>query len=95
MQKGDAAHEIEVEFSQFVLSVCSLALRYLGEVSGSGDQGGELDLPTAQYNIAILTMLKDKTRGNLSREEEEQLNELLSDLQLKYTAAAGKRMGYS
>ena len=89
MQKGDATHEIEVEFSQFVLSVCSLALRYLGEVSGS-DKGGELDLPTAQYNIAILAMLKDKTRGNLSREEEEQLNELLSDLQLKYTAAANK-----
>ncbi len=81
MQKEDAAHETEVEFSQFVLSVCSLALRCLGEV---GDQGGGLDLPTARYNIAILTMLKDKTRGNLNDEEERQLNELLSDLQLKY-----------
>lgn len=89
MQKEDATHETEVEFSQFVLSVCSLALRYLGEVSGN-DRGGELDLPTARYNIAILTMLKDKTRGNLSNEEEHQLNELLSDLQLKYAAAASK-----
>ena len=87
MQKEDTTHETEVEFSQFVLSVCSLALRCLGEVSGS-NKGGELDLPTARYNIAILTMLKDKTCGNLSDEEEHQLNELLSDLQLKYAEVA-------
>ncbi len=87
MQKEDTTHETEVEFSQFVLSVCSLALRCLGEVSGSG-KGGELDLPTARYNIAILTMLKDKTCDNLSDEEEHQLNELLSDLQLKYAEVA-------
>lgn len=87
MQKEDATNEIEVEFSQLVLSFCTLALRCLGEVSGS-DEDGEVDLPTARYNIAILSMLKDKTRGNLSDEEEHQLNELLSDLQLKYAEVA-------
>ena len=91
MQKEDTKCETEVEFSQFVLSVCSLALRCLGEVSGS-DKGGEHDLPTARYNIAILTMLKNKTHGNLNEEEERQLNELLSDLQLKY-AEVTKRQG--
>ena len=90
MQKEDATHEIEVEFSQLVLSFCTLALRCLGEVAGS-DEKGEVDLPTARYNIAILTMLKDKTRGNLSDGEEHQLNELLSDLQLKYAATANKK----
>ena len=86
MQKEDTTHETEVEFSQLVLSFCTLALRCLGEVS-DGKEGGA-DLPTARYNIAILTMLKDKTRGNLSDEEAHQLNELLSDLQLKYAEVA-------
>ena len=90
MQKKAAANYTEVEFSQLVLSLCTLALRCLGEVSGS-DKGSELDLPTARHNIAILTMLKAKTRGNLSDEEEHQLNELLSDLQLKYAEVAKRQ----
>ncbi len=86
MQREDTVDATKVEFSQLVLSLCSLALRSLGEVSDSNE--GRVDLPTACYNIAILTMLRDKTRGNLSDEEQQQLDELLSDLQLKYAAAA-------
>lgn len=79
--------EIEVNFSQLVLSLCTLALRCLGEVSTENDA---VDLPTARYNIAILTMLRDKTQGNLTDEEESQLKELLSDLQLKYAEVVNR-----
>ena len=92
MQRDAATSETEVDFSQLVLSLCSLALRCLGEVSGN-DKSSEIDLPTARRNIAILAMLKDKTQGNLTTEEDSQLKELLSDLQLKYAAIANKKDG--
>ena len=88
MQK-EATNEPEVKFLELVLSFCESALRSLGEVSGNA-KSSEIDLPTARHNIAMLAMLKDKTRGNLSEEEERQLNELLSDLQLRYAKVANK-----
>ena len=90
MQRDAATNESEVDFSQLVLSFCALALRCLGEVSGNA-KSSEIDLPTARHNIAILTMLRDKTQGNLTAEEDSQLKELLSDLQLKYAAIANKK----
>jgi hypothetical protein len=74
----------EIDFGTFVMSLASSALVHLGEVQHpeSGAQGA--DLPLAKQTIDILGMLRDKTRGNLTKEEGELLEGLLLDLRMKY-----------
>ena len=43
----------------------------------------------AKQTIDILGMIQDKTRGNLTQEEEQLLTNLLYDLRMKYVAARG------
>jgi hypothetical protein len=43
-----------------------------------------VDLTLARQSIDVLTMLREKTRGNLSSEEEQLFASILSDLQLRF-----------
>lgn len=80
----------EVDFGTFVLSLASSALMHLGEIANpeTGEQAASL--PLAKQTLDILGMLRDKTRGNLSKEESELLDNLLYDLRMKYLAAKGR-----
>ena len=79
-----------VDFPTFVLSLGSSALMHLGEAPhpGSGETGQDLAL--AKHTIDILSMLEEKTRGNLSQPEAQLLENLLFDLRLRYVEAAKK-----
>ncbi len=44
----------------------------------------EKDLDVARFNIDMLEMLKHKTKGNLSTEEQQFLDQVVSDLQMKF-----------
>jgi hypothetical protein len=74
------------DFATLVLSLGSSAIMYLGE--SGGDAGGgktvERNLPMAKHAIDLLTVLEDKTKGNLSAEESHILESLLFDLRLRY-----------
>ena len=78
-----------VDFSMLVQSIAFSALHYLGLMT---DPGGarppERDLPLARHNIEILELLEEKTRGNLSGEEERLLHQVLDDLRMRYVRAA-------
>lgn len=81
----DRSHELaHIDFSGLVLGLSSAALSYMGYRESPGDQGEPADLVLAQQNIAILQMLKEKTRGNLLSDEQRLLDQILADLQLKY-----------
>jgi hypothetical protein len=41
-------------------------------------------LPLAKHSIDTLGMLREKTKGNLSREEEKFLESILTELRLRY-----------
>ena len=73
------------DFATLVLSLGSSAVMYLGE-DGAGDKP-ERNLPMAKHAIDLLTVLEDKTKGNLSAEEEHILGSLLFDLRLRYVEA--------
>ncbi len=54
----------------------------------------EPDLVLAQQTIDILAMLREKTKGNLTPEEEKFLDALLTDLRMRFverSAASGHR----
>ncbi|SME89821.1 DUF1844 domain-containing protein [Pseudobacteriovorax antillogorgiicola] len=71
----------QVEFSGLVLGFCSAALSYMG----FGDSSAPRNLALAKQNIDILGLLAEKTKGNLSEEEERLLKDALLDLKTKYT----------
>ncbi len=48
------------------------------------------DLPEAEYLIDTIAMLRDKTRGNLSEEEESYVEGLLYDLRMRYVNVADR-----
>jgi hypothetical protein len=87
---GDDADDLPVDFKIFVLSLNASALIHLGEATGasSGAAGVTVSLPMARHTIDMLCMLEDKTRGNLTGEEEHLLHQVLFDLRMLYTRKA-------
>ena len=74
-----------MSFDIFVLSLNASALMQLGD----GIEAGEPNLPLARQTIDILAMVEEKTRGNLSGEEERLLHQILFDLRMRYSRRAG------
>jgi hypothetical protein len=79
-----------IDFYTFVLSLGSSAFVYLGDAPHP-ETGERIapNLPVAHQSIDILAMLQEKTRGNLTPAEEKFLDNLLTDLRLRYVAKAG------
>lgn len=77
----------EIDFTTFVLSLVTSVMISLGE-SEHPEGGRKKDLPMAKQTIDILGMLRDKTQGNLTKEEKKLLDEVLYDLRLRFVAAS-------
>ena len=82
--------QAELSFSSFILGLSTQALMYMGEVAGPG-QSLPTDLSAAKEMIDILTMLQQKTTGNLDRNEHEMIESILFDLRMRYVELANKR----
>jgi hypothetical protein len=79
----------EVDFSYFLVSLSSSALFHLGEIADPQTGQKSKDLPLAKHSIDIIAMLKEKTKGNLTEEEDKALESILTDLRWRYVKAAG------
>ena len=77
-------------FLQFVSGIAVQTLVHLGKMSNPMTGKTGLDLPNAKYSIDILAILQEKTKGNLTPQENEYLQNVLRDLRLEYVDAAGK-----
>jgi hypothetical protein len=78
----------ELDFSSFIFSLSTSALLHLGEVPDPLTQKRERDLPLAKQTIDILGMLREKTRGNLTPNEEKLMDNILADLRWRYIREA-------
>jgi hypothetical protein len=78
----------EVNFSSFLLSLSSSTLLHLGEIADPQSGENKKDLALAKQTIDIITLLKDKTKGNLSEEEKNLLEHLLYDLRMRFVRAS-------
>ena len=83
----------ELDFSTFVLSLIHSALLHLGDAPhadpvGDGShpdgQQSERSLTLARQSIDLLGVLQEKTKGNLTGEEERLLDQALLDLRLRF-----------
>ena len=80
----------DIDFGTFVMSLASSVLVHLGEITHPESSADETNLALAKQTIDILGMLQDRTRGNLSQEEDQLLTNLLYDLRMKYVAAKSR-----
>ena len=87
--KGQAQRPVlpEVNFSYFLVSLSSSALLHLGEIGDPQTGQKTKDLALAKHSIDIIAMLKDKTKGNLTDEEQKALESILTDLRWRYVKA--------
>jgi hypothetical protein len=77
----------EVNFNSLIFSLSSSALLHLGEIADphSGQKNKDLDL--AKHTVDTIALLKEKTEGNLTEEEEKFLESVLTDLRWRYVKA--------
>jgi len=79
-----ASEEQPVDFSHFVLGLAAEAGRLMaGEGAGEGGPPAQT-LAAARQIVAILEMLKDKTEGRRTADEDALLAELLFQLRMAY-----------
>jgi hypothetical protein len=90
------APAVEADFSGFVFSLGNSVLLSLGAIPDPSGKTDYVNLEGAKHMIDILGVLQEKTRGNLTPEEDHLLVSLLSDLRLCYvekTKAQGPHPG--
>ncbi len=77
------------DFRAYLTSLTMQALIFLGVIGNPmNDNKVEIDLDQARLLIDTLIMLRDKTQGNLSAEEENFLNTSIYELQVRFVEAA-------
>ena len=79
-----------IDFPSYVLSYYTQGLMLLGEVPNPYTNKKEEDLQSARHTVDILTILQEKTRGNLSKEEGELLDSVLYELRMKFMAKTSR-----
>jgi hypothetical protein len=62
----------------------------LGFLQIKGEEEREPDLDLARYNIELLGALEEKTKGNLTAEEQQLLKNTLSELRMGYVSVANQ-----
>ena len=77
-----------LNFSMFILSLTTSALVCLGELPDPITKEKVINLSLAQQTISIIEILKAKTTGNLSEDEENLIGTVLYDLRMKYIQSA-------
>jgi len=81
----------EINFSSFILSLGSSALFHFGEIPDPATGKKQFNLDLARQTIDVLVVLRDKTTGNLSEDEDRLLESLLHDLQMRFVQYRDKK----
>lgn len=78
----------EVNFSSFLISLATSAMVHLGEIPDPASRRRMENLEAGKQMIDILSILQEKTRGNLDPDEAHLLENLLYELRMKYLSKA-------
>lgn len=85
------AHGLPVTFASFVISLGSSSLMLMGEQLDPRQEAMPVNLPQAKEIIDLLSVLEEKTKGNLTSEEETVLRDMLYALRMKYVTLASPK----
>ena len=79
----ETSHISEVDFKGLILGLSGAALHYMCEMKQTSP-AITVNLPLARQNIEIIAMLFEKTKGNLSPDEEALMQQVLLDLRMRF-----------
>jgi hypothetical protein len=82
-----------VQFEHLIMSLVTTAMVQLGMATRPGEIAAPPDLPAARDTIDLLGLLQEKTKGNLTQEEQQLLSGSLQELRLVFveiTRQAGR-----
>ena len=77
-------------FAALVSMLVTQTLFSLGLLEIEGQEKREPDLALAKYNIDMLETLQEKTKGNLTKEEEKLLENTINEIRMGYVTVADK-----
>jgi len=89
--KEDAAQapaEPQLDFFNYIASLGFQTMIFLGEMPNPITNQVEKNLKQAKFLIDTLIILRDKTKGNLTKEEDDLLNGSIYELELRYVDAS-------
>src|SRR5215467_6997858 len=84
VQTSTQTGELSQRFIEFVVMHAQNAALFLGQIPNPRSGEGEVNLELAKMFIDQLSMIQEKTRGNLTNEESTVLRNALSNLQMVY-----------
>lgn len=77
-------------FVQLVSSLHAGALQQMGKIKNPATDKIERNLEQAEFTIDMLDMLRERTKGNISSDEEKFLATVVSELKLNYVDEKAK-----
>lgn len=86
-ETADASEEAgvpEANFTGYITSLAFQTMVFLGEVPNPVTNETEKNLSQAKFLIDTLLMMREKTKGNLSTQEDEMLNAFIYELQMRF-----------
>ena len=84
MTQGNDDALPSIDFATFILSLSHSALMHLGDAPHPESERVERNLPLARQTIDLLSLLEEKTKGNLTGDEERMLHQVLYDLRMRF-----------
>ncbi|HAP35582.1 MAG TPA: DUF1844 domain-containing protein [Bacteroidetes bacterium] len=77
-------------FLQLISSLHGAALMQMGKMKNPANDKLERNLEQAELTIEMLDMLKEKTKGNLSNDEEKFVSSVISEVKLNFVDEKAK-----
>ena len=87
---GNESSRRPIDFPSYLLSYYTQGLVLLGEIPNPYTNKKEEDVEAAQHIIDILSMLEQRTKGNLDSQEEKLLENVLYELRMKFMARTNR-----
>jgi hypothetical protein len=78
----------EISFAGFVISLATTAAVHFGDIPdpNTGEKM-DVDLVAAHQMIELISLLQEKTKGNLTSDEAKLVDDLLYELRMRYVQA--------
>lgn len=83
-KETESEFQPEVNFLNFILSLSTTVMFHFGDFPDPVTREVKKNIPAAKQTIDILSMLKDKTKGNLDDQEKAVMEEILYELKMRY-----------
>jgi len=77
-----------IDFTNFILSLSSSALMHMGLLEEPEGEAMPKNIPAAKQEIDMIEMLKEKTKGNLTPQEEKLMEQVLYELHVRFVEAS-------